>query len=116
MGKPDLDSLLDLLDVRLDAFAMCEIDRSCSLACPPMDSILLHFVLEGEGAVECEHGRYELRPGRVILVPRRTAKRIEGPGPILTVIDADQGCPLAAGLVKFRASASGVPGLILGCG
>ncbi|HYW17487.1 MAG TPA: hypothetical protein VE891_15220, partial [Allosphingosinicella sp.] len=55
------EKLLDFLDVSLEAFAMCEIDRNCGLACPPLDSLLVHFVLEGEGAIECEHGRYDLR-------------------------------------------------------
>lgn len=116
MASISPEKLLDLLDVRLEAFAMCEIDRNCSLACPPLDLLLVHFVLEGEGAIECEHGRYELRRGRVLLVPRNLAKRIEGPAPIHSVVDFDEACPLAPGLVKFRASASGVPGMILGCG
>lgn len=116
MPNPAPEKLLELLDVRLEAFAMCEIDRNCALACPPLGSMLVHFVLEGEGAVECEHGRYELRRGGVLLVPRNLAKRIEGPAPILSVVDVDDGCPLALGLVKFRACASGVPGLVLGCG
>jgi AraC family transcriptional regulator, activator of mtrCDE len=116
MANSGPEKLLELLDVRLEAFAMCEIDRNCGLACPPIDSIIVHFVLEGEGAVECEQGRYELRRGRVLLVPRNLAKRIEGPAPVLSVVDLDEGCPLADGLVKFRACASGVPGLVLGCG
>lgn len=116
MASTGPEKLLDLLDVRLEAFAMCEIDRNCSLACPPLDSLLVHFVLEGEGAIECEHGRYELRRGRVLLIPKNLAKRIEGPAPILTIVDLDEGCPLAPGLVNFRASASGMPGLVLGCG
>jgi AraC-like DNA-binding protein len=115
MANPGPERLLELLDVRLEAFAMCEIDRNCALACPPLGSMLVHFVLEGEGAVECEYGRYQLRRGDVLIVPRNLPKRIEGPAPILSVVDVDEGCPLALGLVKFRASASGVPGLVLGC-
>ncbi len=110
------EKLLELLDVRLEAFAMCEIDRNCAVACPPIDSVLVHFVLEGAGAIDCRHGRYELRKGRVLIVPRNLAKRIEGPAPILEVVEAGTGCPLAPGLVKFRASASGAPGMVLGCG
>ncbi|HYW14535.1 MAG TPA: helix-turn-helix transcriptional regulator, partial [Allosphingosinicella sp.] len=44
------------------------------------------------------------------------AKRIEGPAPILTVVDLADACPLAPGLVRFRASSSGMPGMVLGCG
>lgn len=116
MTKANLDDLLSLLDVRLDAFAMCEIDRSCGLACPPLEAIVVHFVLEGEGVIDCEHGRYPLAPGSVIIVPRGLAKTIEGPAPILATMPLDEGCPLAPGLVRFRASAGGSPGLVLGCG
>ena len=116
MTRTGLDRLLELLDVRLEAFAMCEIERGASLACPSIDSVIVHFVLEGEGAIQCERGRYELRPGRVVVVPRNLRKAIEGPGSIETVVDAGTGCPLAPGLVTFRALGSGSPGLVLGCG
>jgi AraC-like DNA-binding protein len=116
MASTGPEKLLDLLDVHLEAFAMCEIDRHCAMACPASDSLIVHFVLEGQGAIECEHGRYELRRGCVLIVPRNLAKRIEGPAPILTVVDLADACPLAPGFVKFRASASGLPGLVLGCG
>lgn len=110
------EKLLEYLDVGLEAFAMCKIDRNCALVCRPVDSLIVHFVLEGEGAVECRHGRYELRPGCVLIVPRNLPKRIEGPAPILALVDLDEACPLAPGLVKFRARAGGLPGLVLGCG
>lgn len=116
MTKPDLDTLLKLMEVQLEAFATCEIERGCSLACPPIDTILVHFVLGGEGAIVCDRGRYELRPGRVVIVPRNLAKQIEGPGTIDTVVSVDCGCPLVPGLVKFCALGSGIPGLVLGCG
>jgi AraC-like DNA-binding protein len=116
MSKPGPERLLELLDVQLEAFAMCEIDRHCGLSCKPADTILVHFVLDGEGAIDCVHGRFDLRPGRVVLVPRGLAKTIEGPAPVLSLTDADQSCALAPGLVSFRACASGVPGLVLGCG
>lgn len=105
MPDPDSETLLEFLDVQVDAFAICEVDRNCGRAYPPLESVLVHFVLEGEGAIECEHGRYEMRVGRVLVVPRNLAKRIEGP---------------AIGLVeRDDASARGLecpaPGLILAC-
>jgi AraC-like DNA-binding protein len=81
-----------------------------------LDSLVVHVVLEGEVAVECRHGRYELRRGCVLIVPRNLAKRIEGPGPVVTVVDLDEACPLSPGFVKFRAGSSGSPGMVLGCG
>ncbi|HEX8482520.1 MAG TPA: helix-turn-helix domain-containing protein [Allosphingosinicella sp.] len=110
------EKLLDLLDVRLEAFAMCEIDRHCGVVCGGVDSLIVHFVLEGRGAVEYRHGRFDIHKGCVLIVPRNLAKRIEGPGPVLTVSDLEEACPLAPGFVKFRAGASGAPGLVLGCG
>lgn len=115
MRKTTVDELLSLLDVRLDAFAMCEIDRSFGLACPPLDMILVHFVVEGEGAIDCAFGRYPLKRGTVAIIPKNLAKTIEGPGPLLATTPLDEGCPLAPGMVRYRASAGGAPGLVLGC-
>lgn len=115
MAIIDPEKLLDLLDVRLEAFAMCEIDRNWGVVCGGVDSLLVHFVLEGRGAIECRHGRYDLHRGCVLIVPRNLEKRIEGPGPILTQVDLAEACPLAPGFVKYRAGAGGSPGLVLGC-
>lgn len=115
MRKSTADELMSLLDVRLEAFAMCEIDTSCGLSCPPLDMIVVHFVIEGEGTIDCALGRYRLKPGTVVIIPKRLAKVIEGPAPLLTTASLDEGCPFSPGLVRFRASTGGPPGLVLGC-
>jgi AraC-like DNA-binding protein len=104
MPDPDPETLFEFLDVRVDAFAICEIQRDCELAYTPVESILVHFVLEGEGAIECEHGRYEMRVGQVLLMPRNLARRIEGPAIGL------------AGIGGASAPASSPRGMILACG
>lgn len=109
------ETLIELLEVRLEAFAMCEIGHNCALACSSLDSLLVHFVLEGEGAIECEYGRYELRRSRVLILPRNLAKRIEGPAPILSVVDVGGGFSLAPGFVRLRTSVGDAPGLVIGC-
>ena len=114
MRDPDSETLLELLDVRVEAFAICEIDCNCGLAYPPVESVLVHFVLEGEGVIECEHGRYEMRAGRVLVVPRNVAKRIEGPA-IGTVEVGDASAPAPEG-VEMVASRAAAPGLTLACG
>jgi AraC-like DNA-binding protein len=106
MPDPDPERLLEFLDVQVEAFAICEIDRNCGLAYPPLESVLVYFVLEGEGAIECEHGRYEMRVGRVLLVPRNLAARIEGPA-------AGTEMPEGAGKPPMGNPA---PGMILACG
>lgn len=110
MPDPASETLLEFLDVQLDAFAVCEVEGNCGLACPPLESILVHFVIEGEGAVECEHGRYEMRAGRILLVPRNLARRIEGPPLRPTEASSRPESP------DLRTGGSGAPGMILGCG
>lgn len=112
----DVEGLLGALDVRLSAFAMCEIEDGCSLDCPPMPSVVIHYVLRGEGCIECEHGRIALRPGVMVVVPSHLAKRINGSGPVARTVAADDGCPLVEGMVRFRACRTGRADLILGCG
>ena len=116
MMKTKVDELLSLLDVRLDAFAMCEIDTGSGFAWPPLDMTVVHFVVAGEGSIDCAHGRYPLKPGTVAIIPKLLAKTIEGPGPLLARTPLDEGCPLSPGSVRYRASAGGAPGLVLGCG
>ncbi len=114
-SEATLETLFERLDVRLDAFAMCEIENSCSLRCDPIDSIVVHFVLRGEGSIDCEHGSFHIRPGTMIVVPKKLAKRINGMGPVLRVIEANETCPLVEGMVKFRACEQKAD-LVLGCG
>lgn len=128
MSDPDSERLLEFLDVQVEAFAICEVDRNCGLAYPPLESILVHFVLEGEGVIECGHGRYEMRVGRVLVVPRNLARRIEGPAilagpgddpePALEGARMNSGRTSASGMVLASGSISvglgGLPGLFDG--
>lgn len=110
-----LETLLDLLDVKMNAFAICEIGSGCSLRCDPLDMIVVHFVLQGRGTIEWAHGSIPVRPGMMIIVPRRLPKRINGPGPIAKTVDAAEVCPMADGMLRFRACGNNAD-LILGCG
>jgi AraC-like DNA-binding protein len=114
LNIPDLDQWLSLIDISVDAFAVCEIGKQHSLQCDPHDQVLVHFVLAGEGALECEQGSYPLTLGTLVVVPRGLAKRLRGQGPITVVQGLETACPLQDGLIEFRAL-SGEPGLVLGC-
>lgn len=114
-SEATLETLFDRLDVRLDAFAMCEIENSCSMQCDPLDMLVVHFVLRGEGSIDCEHGSFHIRAGTMIVVPKKLAKRINGAGPVLTVVEAKEACPLTEGMVRFRACEQKAD-LVLGCG
>jgi AraC family transcriptional regulator, activator of mtrCDE len=110
----DLDHLLSLIDVNVEAFAVCEIGEQHSLHCDPHDEVLVHFVLSGEGALECEHGSYPLTAGMLMVVPSGMAKRLRGKGPITVHEGLEAKCPLQDGLVGFRSLTGGAE-LVLGC-
>lgn len=115
MSNAIADNFLKMLNVRLDAFAMCEIADHCALDFPPGENIIIHYVLQGKGSIECEHGTFPVAPGMVAIIPKKLAKRINGSGPVVKVMDAYQTCPLTPGMVKVQACQSEGAGLVLGC-
>jgi AraC-like DNA-binding protein len=114
MNAAALDMLLDCVEVQLEAFAVCEIGRDFSLRCDPIDAIVVHFVLKGDGVLDCEHGSYALPRGSVVVVPKNLPKHLRGSGAAKEVRDAGATCPLDDGLIHFRALC-GDADLILGC-
>jgi AraC-like DNA-binding protein len=114
MDDSGVNDLLEALDIRVEALAVCQIGRTYSLRCEPIDQVLVHFVLKGEGFLECEHGQFPLSTGTLIVVPKRLPKRLRGSGPIEHVRDAEAACQICDGLVSFEAS-DGEADLLLGC-
>jgi AraC-like DNA-binding protein len=114
VNEHDLDRLLSLIDINVEAFAVCEIGRQHCLNCEPNDQVLVHFVLSGEGALECEYGSYPLAAGMLLVVPSGTPKRIRGKGPVTTTSGLEIACPLQDGLIGFRSLCGGAD-LVLGC-
>ena len=108
-------SLLDLLVVQIDSFAMCEIEDGCGLVVPPSDKLVAHYVLEGEGTIVSDQLSFPIKAGMVVVVPKGLGKQINGRGPIRTLLDAETVCPLAPGIVKFGTSSGSENALILGC-
>lgn len=108
-----IEELMNLFEVRVDAFAVCDIARTTALKCDPFDKVVVHFVLKGEGSIEYGDGSRDLRRNSILIVPRGVAKVICGGGPIITVQDASEHCPLEAGLMRFTAGTN--PDLMLGC-
>jgi AraC-like DNA-binding protein len=109
-----IDALLDRLDVRMDAFALCEIGDNCGLRVAPLDKIVVHYVLQGSGSIQCEFGTFPIQTGMVAVIPKKLPKRIDGNGSATIFYNAEESCPLVPGLVKYKACAEG-PGLVLGC-
>lgn len=108
------DRLLDTFGMQVSAFAVCEIGRNFSLQCVPHDEIVIHFVLKGEGFLECNSGRFALGTGTVTIVPSGTRKRLSGVGPIRHLVPAGPACMLGDGIMRFAAT-DDEPGLLLGC-
>lgn len=115
MRGDTLERLLTTLDVRLDAIAVCEIGSSWRLRVGPVDTVICHFVVRGDGFLEYHDRRIPLRAGTIVIVPPRFAKSICGDGTITDEISAPDSCEdYQDGLLRFRAR-SGEPSLVLGC-
>ncbi len=110
----EIDRFLEAVEIRVEAFGVCEIGRQFSLRCEPFKSVIVHFVLSGEGFMECRHGRLPLKPGTAVVVPKMLAKNLSGAGPVEHVKHAEADCTLQDELVKFGAC-NGKADLILGC-
>jgi AraC-like DNA-binding protein len=109
-----IDQFLEAVEIRVEAFGICEIGREHSLRCQPFESVIVHFVLSGEGYLESRHGRFRLKPGTAVVVPKMLAKSLTGVGPVKRVHDAQADCTLQDSIIKF-AACDGQPDLVLGC-
>jgi AraC family transcriptional regulator, activator of mtrCDE len=114
MTETEIETLLEELQVRLQAFAVCEIGRYHSLECSPQEELVFHFVLRGSGFLDCLHGRYQLHPSVMCVIPKRLAKSLTGLGPIQHVHAAEPACIMSNGIIPFRATDRSVD-LLLGC-
>ncbi len=114
MARPT-EALVRALEVRLTAFAVCQIGEGWRLKTGPLESVLLHFVIGGEGFMEVGGSRTPLRRGSIVVVPPGTAKCLTGVGEIINEATAEDSCFLhSAGLLSFRARRSSVD-LLIGC-
>lgn len=110
----EIDQFLEAVTIRVEAFGVCEIGHQYSLRCEPFKSVIVHFVLSGEGFLECRHGRFPLKPGTAVVIPKMLAKNLSGAGPVEHVKDAQADCSLRDELVRFSAC-DGNADLVLGC-
>jgi AraC-like DNA-binding protein len=112
--RTQIDEFLEAVEIRVESFGVCEIGRQYGLRFEPFQSVVVHFVLSGEGILECRHGRFPLKPGTAVVVPRMLAKKLSGAGPIKHVRDAEADCTPADDLMRF-AACDAKPDLVLGC-
>lgn len=105
MRSESLDKLLCLLDVRLNAMALCEVKRGERLRLPPMENILVHYILEGRGLLRTGDGSIaQFGPGSLVFVPRNCSHELSETGEEQEVHAWSEGAaPLADGMIKFAA-------------
>lgn len=115
MAAEVIDRLSTTLDVRIHAFAMCEIETGWRLAFDPMNAATIHYVLAGSGAVRIGDGvDVPYGPCSIIVVPPGVPQSLGESGDVLGEASAADNCGLIAdGLVKFTAGQSGGPTLVV---
>ena len=112
-----LNRLLDTLDTRLHAFAVCEVGSATRLVFEPTEAVDVHYVLAGTGFVQV--GTDEARPIQphcVVIVPPRRKHGLSSSIGELRDVRWEEVCSMFAdGLVKVDASA-GKGELLTVCG
>lgn len=98
-----LDELLATLDVRLHAFALCDIQRGHRLQFEAMDAVVVHYVLAGRGVVHQQDAApVEFGPHSMLVVAPRKAQSLASE-PVTRTVAADSPRLLADGLITFVA-------------
>lgn len=117
MAADTLDRLLTTLAVRLHASSVCEVQQGWRLDFQPFETVVLHHVLRGSGAMRVGNGPWlAFAPGSMLVVPARTSHAIGDAGPTARVVEAEDRCAmLADGLVTFTAGDGSRDTLLL-CG
>lgn len=111
MSRSELDQLLVTLDVDVHTLAFCELRCGHRLVAPPLDAIMIHYVLQGTMYLEIPGADTVVcGPGSIVLIPPAVPLHVAADeGPYVDV-DAAEHCSLAHdGMLKCDA-ASGSTG------
>ena len=111
-----LEQLLGTLDVTLESFAVCELQRGWRLNVSALDAVLVHYVLRGEGTLISANSQAALAPGMIVIAPAGISKAICCGETEMEVDATDRCSPFAEGMVSFRAAGDGAADLVLACG
>ena len=108
-----IERLLANLSVSVEPFALCEVEEGCLLRIDGHETVTLHFVLRGHGAVEVGRRHVEFGPGHLVLVP------LSRPHVVSAIADDSQ-AQETMGPVGLEHLASlgdrGVPDVVSACG
>jgi AraC-like DNA-binding protein len=117
MRSETLDKLLCLLDIRLNAMALCEVNRGERLVLPPMDNILVHYILGGAGMLRMSDGSVtNFGPDTLVFVPRNCGHEVAETGDEQQVhVWSEGAAPLGDGMMRF-ALPEGRTVIVTACG
>jgi AraC-like DNA-binding protein len=102
-----LDRLLATLDVQLHSFAVCEVRLGSRLVFDPMNVIVVHYVLAGEGVLEVDGAAAaQIGAGSILVVPAdRGQALVAGAAASIDVPAAENCSALVDGMIQFDAAA-----------
>lgn len=94
MLNRNAEDVLSRLQVTVDKFAISEIGMGSVVRFAPSEAVAVHFVLEGDGALECRGHRLALSKGAIAVVPAGCEKIVLGRDASQADVDA---CPVQPG-------------------
>ncbi len=111
-----LDKLLANLSVEVRPFAICHVGQGWRLHLPPPPVPLLHFVLEGQGAISGARGEpLEVGPSSLLVVPVGVRHALQSSGPVeheRRITEA----PAGSAVCSLDAGSRSPAGLVVACG
>jgi AraC family transcriptional activator of mtrCDE len=119
MGTPTVDALLEAVSVEIEAFAICEISEGVRLIVPPIEMIIVHYVLEGTAHVTIdENESVEAGPGSMLIVPPERSQHLATSSDALMNKHAFEVCmPVREGILVVDATDGKVePTVRIACG
>lgn len=98
-----IDRVFEALEVRMEPFALCQLQGRCQMGFARRPFAILHYVLQGTGEIMLGTGRaMPVRPGTIVLIPAFQQHRLAGHG---TGADPLPDCkPLEIGMEHLQAS------------
>lgn len=116
MNTAVIDRLLCQLDVRMHALALCEVSRGTRLKLPPMEAVLVHYILQGHGVLTGDDGvTVSFSPETLIFLPPGCGHDIGERGDEAElVVWKNVAVPLGDGMMSFAAGAEA--GIVSACG
>ncbi len=112
-----LERLLENLAIEVKAFATCGVAPGWRLRLPALEWVTLHFVVQGNGAVQDAAGTvYPLPRYSLAVIPPRLLHAIECGPPVVNEAGLEDGAPTELGLAEFVAGSAGELEFIVACG